>query len=120
MDLSYKSNRSTVEFNIVPKEDIPALLITPSSYPTAWVFESLVEKNLVKGESRNVKIHYRPTVWKQRNISFTFVSADGFFFLEETVPLRKENPGLSLEQMLIILLSLIVLILMVLLFRARK
>ncbi len=120
LEVSYTTNRSTVEFNIVPKADISELLITPSTYPAAWVFESQLVKNLVEGESRVVKIHYQPTVWKRRNISFTLVSGDGSFLLEENVPLRKENPGLTLEQMLIILLLLIVLILLVLLYRARK
>ncbi len=119
LDVSASSNKSAIEFTLKPGKDIDSMLITPSSYPTAWVFESTVVSHLEAGKPRSVRINYEPTIWKSRNVSFTLVSADGSLFLEHVVKLE-EKKGIPWESIVIGLLFLLVVFLSVLLFSLKK
>ncbi|MEA1924395.1 MAG: hypothetical protein U9M95_00840 [Candidatus Altiarchaeota archaeon] len=119
LDVSASSNKSAIEFTLKSSEDIDGLLITPSAYPTAWVFESTEVGYLKAGNPRSVKVSYEPTIWKSRNVSFTLVSADGSMFFEHVVEL-KEKKGIPWESIVLGFLFLLVVFLSVLLFSLGK
>ena len=119
LDVSASTNKSAIEFTLKSSEDIDGLLITPSSYPTAWVFESTEVYNLKAGEPQIVRVSYEPTIWKSRNVSFTMVSADGSMFFEHEVKLE-EKTSFPWESIVMGLLFLIVVFLSILLFSLGK
>jgi len=119
LDVSASTNKSAIEFTLKSSEDIDRMLITPSSYPTAWVFESTEVNHLEAGKPRSVRVNYEPTIWKSRNVSFTLVSADGSMFFEHVVKLE-EKKGIPWESIAMGFLFLLVVFLSILLFSLRK
>ena len=125
LDIKISTNKSIVEFDVTPRDDIDNILITPKSYPMGWIFESREIDHINKGETKNVRINYEPSIWKRRNITFMLVSKDNSIIMEKTIELKEGEKGglpLGLEYLYIIIvliLLIIILILFIMLFRNR-
>ncbi|MBN2013675.1 MAG: hypothetical protein JW778_00695 [Candidatus Altiarchaeota archaeon] len=118
-EITTEATEDYVEFRFDPKEDINSILIVPRDYPTGWVFESKSLESIKKGEENTVRLGYEASIWKERNITFDIVSADGRFYQSSKVSLMKKEE-FPIYQAIIMFLVIVILILSVQLLRYRR
>jgi hypothetical protein len=103
-----------LELNQTAKE----IIVIPVEYPTGWIFEygsADIENN--KGE---VSIRYKPTIWKETNVTLSVFTSDGKFFGKIVVPIQKREEKNSSQIFYIFLLYVAIAFIVVLVLKHLK
>jgi len=104
LSVSPSSDESTITFDIESGRNLTNLKIIPVDYPKTWIFEPINVGSMKAGEKKTVSLNYESAFWMPRNISFAFVSDEGYF--EESVLL---GAGKKMDYTVPVLITVLVL-----------
>ena len=118
-EVSVKENVGKDKIILQIQTDTPVekLIVTPFIYPVGWIFES--GEATPENKYYKVELPYRPTIWKEANITIVIVSSNGEFIATHTVEIKKRTERLRTLG-LIILTLIFTMIILKLIFRMKR
>jgi hypothetical protein len=81
-----------VEVSVKSETNVENAIVVPSKYPLGWIFESGKIDSIAEGETKKIKLGFKPSIWKEERVEFKAITEDGKFLAKRSFILEKQRP----------------------------
>ncbi len=86
-----KTYEEEIEFNLISKNNLENILIIPTNCPLGWICEQKKIEKIKQNEPVEIKLFYKPGLWKENQITINILTEDGKFIKAENFNLKRES-----------------------------